>query len=551
MPTDTKFLFITGGVMSGIGKGVTAASSAKILQTRGFKVSVMKIDPYLNVDAGTMNPVAHGEVFVTDDGGEIDMDLGTYERFLDLNLTREHNTTTGQIYTAVINKERRGDFLGQCVQIIPHITDEIKSVIRGIADKVQPDVLLVEVGGTVGDIESLPYLEAARELRLELGQGKVLFAHVTLVPVLDVVGEQKTKPTQHSVQELRRIGIQPDLIVARSRVPVLAGPKRKIALFCNVEERAVFSSTDQPVIYNAPLELDAQGMGDFLEERFGFEKRRADWGGWKRIVERMANPHYTVQIALCGKYAELADSYVSVNEALKHAGAACDAKVEIDWIETELFEANSGNCLVLSRFDGILVPGGFGSRGTEGKIAALSYARENNIPTLGICFGFQLAVVEFARHIGLKGANSTENDSKTAYPVIDLMPEQRSVHSKGATMRLGANEIRLTPKTIANLLYGCEVISERHRHRYEVNPDYIDRIVKAGGVFSGRTMDGTRMEIFELPDRYYYLGTQFHGEFKSRPAKPSPPYYGLIKAALDKKTGKTAGEFAPLIHATA
>ena len=534
--------------MSGIGKGVTAASIAKILQIRGIKVSVMKVDPYLNVDAGTMNPVAHGEVFVTEDGGEIDMDLGTYERFLDMNLGREHNTTTGQIYTSVINKERRGDFLGQCVQIIPHITDEIKSVIQGVADRVAVDVLLIEIGGTVGDIESLPYLEAARQLRLERGQKNVLFVHVTLVPVLDVVGEQKTKPTQHSVQELRRIGIQPDVIVARTSGPLRQAPKKKIALFCNVEERAVFASSDQPTIYQAPIDLDMQGMGDFLEDRLALVGHAADWTPWKTIVNRLVTPHQVVRIALCGKYAELADSYVSVNEALRHAGGACDARVEIQWIETELFESDTTKCSLLSKFDGVLVPGGFGSRGTEGKIAALSYAREQNIPTLGICFGFQLAVVEYARHLNMKNANSTEINPNPPYALIDLMPEQRGVDSKGATMRLGAHEIRLTPKTKASLLYGRDVISERHRHRYEVNPEYIDRIKQGGGVFSGCSLDGIRMEIFELPDKYYYLATQFHAEFKSRPERPSPPYYGLVRASLDRKLGKPAAQLVPMIR---
>ena len=534
--------------MSGIGKGITAASIAKLLQMRSFNVSAMKIDPYLNVDAGTMNPVAHGEVFVTDDGGEMDMDLGTYERFLDINLSRSHNTTTGQIYTAVINKERRGDFLGQCVQIIPHITDEIKSVVRGVAAKAEPDVLLVEIGGTVGDIESLPYLEAARQLRLEEEHENVLFAHVTLVPALDVVGEQKTKPTQHSVQELRRIGIQADLIVARTRGPLNPNARKKIALFCNVEERAVFAAPDLPTIYQTPLELDSQGMGDFLTDRIGLTKHEVEWAPWKRVVERISNPREVVRIALCGKYAELADSYVSVNEALKHAGGACNARVEIEWVETELFERDPNNCTLLSQFNGVLIPGGFGSRGTEGKIAALSYAREKNIPTLGICFGFQLAVVEFARHLGFRNANSREIDPKTPHPIIDLMPEQVGVDSKGATMRLGAHEIRLTPNTTASFLYGREIISERHRHRYEVNPDFIDRIVKGGGVFSGCSMDGRRMEIFELPDKYFYMGTQFHAEFKSRPNRPSPPYYGLIKAALDKKLGKPTPELVPLLQ---
>lgn len=534
--------------MSGIGKGVTAASIAKILQLRGIKVSAMKIDPYLNVDAGTMNPVAHGEVFVTDDGGEIDMDLGTYERFLDINLTRQHNTTTGQIYTSVINKERRGDFLGQCVQIIPHITDEIKVAIKNVSELERPDILIVEIGGTVGDIESLPYLEAVRQLRLENGLKDVMFAHVTLVPKLDVVGEQKTKPTQHSVQELRRIGIQPDLIIARTSGPLMSGPRKKIALFCNVEERAVFASPDQAVIYQTPIELDAQGMGEFLEERLAFPRHTVDWSSWRGIVDRMKSPHQTVNIALCGKYAELADSYVSVNEALKHAGGACDARVVIEWIETELFEENPNRCSVLSKFDGVLVPGGFGSRGTEGKIAALRYSREHDVPTLGICFGFQLAVVEYTRHLGMERANSTELDPETPYPVIDLMPEQRTIDVKGATMRLGSHEVHITERSIASQLYGREVISERHRHRYEVNPDYVDRITKSGATFSGRSRDGIRMEIFELPNRYYYLATQYHAEFKSRPARPSPPYFGLIRAALDRKLGKPTAEFVQLMQ---
>jgi CTP synthase len=477
------------------------------------------------------------------------MDLGTYERFLDINLSRYHNTTTGQIYTSVINKERRGDFLGQCVQIIPHITDEIKSVIRGIGAKTNPDVLLVEVGGTVGDIESLPYLEAARELRLEDGHRNVLFVHVTLVPSLDVVGEQKTKPTQHSVQELRRIGIQPDVIVARTTGPLLDGPRRKIALFCNVEEAGVFSSADLPTVYQAPVELDSQGMGDYLVDRFALDKHPADWACWNKVVASIANPHQVVRIALCGKYAELADSYVSVNEALRHAGGACDARVEIDWIETEAFENQPANCSILSRFDGVLVPGGFGSRGTEGKIAALAYAREKNIPTLGICYGFQMAVVEFCRHLGLKQANSTEIDPKTPYPVIDLMPEQIGLKTKGATMRLGAHDIHVSPDTLACYLYGQEIISERHRHRYEVNPEYIRQITQGGGMFSGISVDDERrMEIFELPDRYFYMGTQFHAEFKSRPARPSPPYYGLIRAALDKKEGKPSPELGLLVQ---
>jgi CTP synthase len=369
------------------------------------------------------------------------------------------------------------------------------------------------------------------------------------VPKLDVVGEQKTKPTQHSVQELRRIGIQPDLIIARTSGPLLSGPRKKIALFCNVEEKAVFASPDEPTIYQAPIDLDMQGMGEFLEESYGFPRRSVDWSPWKSIVDRMITPSQSVRIALCGKYAELADSYVSVNEALKHAGGACDARVEIEWIETELFEKQPENCSIISKFDGVLIPGGFGSRGTEGKIAALAYARGHDIPTLGICFGFQLAVVEYARKLGMKQANSTELDPGTPYPVIDLMPEQRQVDAKGATMRLGAHKICIAPGTKASQIYAQQFIFERHRHRYEVNPYYAEEIVRNGGVFSGRSADGIRMEIFELPDRYYYLATQFHAEFKSRPDRPSPPYYGLIRASVDRKLGKAAPELSPMVQA--
>jgi len=532
-----KFIFVTGGVMSGIGKGIVTASIGKILQVRGFSVTAVKIDPYLNVDAGTMNPIIHGEVFVTDDGGEIDMDLGTYERFLDVNLSKRHNITTGQVYSTVINRERRGEYLGRCVQIIPHVTDEIKERIRSIAGEDKVDVAVTEIGGTVGDIEGLPFLEAARQIRLEEGGGNVLYAHVTWVPVLSVVGEQKTKPTQHSVQELRRIGIQPDIIVARSSAPLKEIPRKKIALFCNVEERAVFTSPDMECIYESPLILDRQGMGDYICERLGLSPGRPEWGGWESIVERFTSPSGEVCIAMCGKYAELADSYVSVNEALKHAGAACNVRVKIDWIETEVFEENPEKISLLSKYDGILVPGGFGSRGTQGKIAAIRYAREMDKPFLGICFGFQLAVVEYARHLGFEEANSTEVDPDTPHPVIDLMPEQRGLEEKGATMRLGAQEVHVKPGTLAYRLYGMERIWERHRHRYEVNPRYVQDLKEGGLVFSGVSPDGRRMEILEIPGRYFFLATQFHGEFKSRPEKPSPPYYGFIKSCLDRRQG--------------
>ncbi len=529
--------------MSGIGKGVTTASIGKILQTRSFKVTAVKIDPYLNVDAGTMNPIAHGEVFVTEDGGEIDMDLGTYERFLDINISKEHNMTTGQVYLSVIDKERRGDFLGKCVQIIPHITDEIKSRILHIAKRNGVDVALVEIGGTVGDIESLPFLEAARQMRLEQGHDNVVYAHVTLVPVLDVVGEQKTKPTQHSVQELRRIGIQPDIIVARSKKPLLPDPRRKIALFCNVEERAVFASPDLPTVYETPLVLDQQGLGDYLTDRLRLPNKKPDWADWERTVNSFISPQHEVKIAICGKYAELADSYVSVNEALRHAAASCNSRLSIDWIETEVFEENKSSVQTLLKYDGVLVPGGFGARGTEGKIAAVGYARSKDIPFLGICLGFQLAIVSFARDIGLEAANSTEINPDTPHPVIDLMPEQREVGYMGATMRLGAHEIIIAPGTVAERLYRSRKAYERHRHRYELNLKYEEQLTKSGMTFSAKSNDGTRMEILELHDRYFHFATQFHAEFKSRPAKPSPPYYGFIKSCLDKKLGKPKPEF--------
>ncbi|MEM4245735.1 MAG: CTP synthase [Candidatus Bathyarchaeia archaeon] len=530
-----KYIFVTGGVMSGIGKGITAASIGKILQVRGLKVTSIKIDPYLNVDAGTMNPVVHGEVFVTEDGGEIDMDLGTYERFLNVNLTKDHNITTGQVYSSVITKERRGDYLGKCVQIIPHITDEIKERIRGVANRSKAQIAIVEIGGTVGDIEGQPFLEAARQIRSEEGGENVLNAHVTLVPALDVVGEQKTKPTQHSVQELRRIGLQPDVIVARSSRPLAESAKKKIALFCNVEERAVISSPDMACIYESPLILDQQRLGDYVTERLRLHWRRPDWRGWKMIVDRFKNPRHSVKVAMCGKYAELADSYASVNEALKHAGAACDAKVEISWVETEVFEEDPKKVEMLAEYDGVLIPGGFGPRGTEGKVKAIRYARTMNKPFLGICFGFQLATVEYARSIGLENANSTEIDPQTPHPVIDLMPEQRGLSEKGATMRLGAHEILIAPNSLAYKLYRSRRIKERHRHRYEVNPPYVEKIQRGGMVFSATSLDGRRVEILEIPDHPFFLATQFHGEFKSRPENPSPPYYGFIKACLDAK----------------
>ncbi len=521
--------------MSGIGKGVIAASIGKIIQVRGLKVTAVKIDPYLNYDAGTMNPYIHGEVFVTEDGGETDMDVGTYERFLDINVPKNHNITTGQVYFSVIERERKGDFLGKCVQIIPHITDEIKDRLRRIPKEEGVDLVLVEIGGTVGDIESLPYLEAARQLRLEEGGENVLNVHVTLVPVLDVVGEQKTKPTQHSVQELRRIGVQPDIIVARSKAPLKQEPRRKIALFCNVEESAVFTSQDMDSIYQSPLLLDQQGLGEFIARRLRLPEKPPQWGPWKKTVGDHLNPPKQVNIAICGKYAELADCYVSVNEALKDAGASTGAKVNIEWIETDDFETRPEKVHVLSKFDGVLVPGGFGSRGAEGKIRAIEYSRSHDIPFLGICYGFQLAVVEYARHIGIVTATSSELNPESKSLVIDLMPEQNGVLEKGGTMRLGAHEIAIDEGTMAYSLYRNKSVWERHRHRLEVKPKYIQEITSKGLKFSGKSDLNRRMEILEVPSNRFHFATQFHAEFKSRPARPSPPYFGFIQAALGSK----------------
>jgi len=540
----TKYVFVTGGVLSSVGKGIVTASIGKMLQARGFRVTAIKIDPYVNVDAGTMNPYMHGEVYVTEDGGETDLDLGWYERFLDLNLKKENNITTGIIYKTVIEKERRGDFLGRCVQIVPHVTNEIKSRIRNVAANSGVDVVLTEVGGTVGDIEGLPFLEAIRQMRLEEGYENTLYVHVALVPILDVTSEMKTKPLQHSVNELRRIGIQPDIIVARCSRMIDAEALRKIALFGTIPEEAVFCSHNVETIYQVPLILDEQGMGDFICRRLKLPERKPDYTEWRGFVDSILRPQHEVKIALVGKYAGLVDSYVSMNEALRHAGAACKTKVHIHYIEAETFEKTPEKIEMLKEFDGIFVPYGFGPRGAEGKITAIKFARENNVPFLGICFGFQLAVVEYARNVcGLKGANSTEIDPNTPHPVINLMPEQRGVELKGATMRLGAHTIVVKPGTLAHRLYKSEEISERHRHRFEVNMGYVEKLEKAGLVFSGMSPDGRRMEILELPNHYFFFASQFHGEFKSRPGKPDPEYYGFVKACLDRKLGKAKPEF--------
>jgi CTP synthase len=540
-----KYIFVTGGVLSSVGKGIVTSSIGKMLQTRELKPTVVKIDPYVNVDAGTMNPYMHGEVYVTDDGGETDLDLGWYERFLDLSLKRENNITTGLVYQSVIERERRGDFLGRCVQIVPHITNEIKNRIKNVAKASGADVILTEVGGTVGDIEGLPFLEAIRQMRLEKGFENTLYVHVALVPILDVTNEMKTKPLQHSVNELRRIGIQPDIIVARSPKMIDAEALRKIALFGTIPESAVFCSYNAESVYQVPLILDKQGMGDFICLRLGYSCDVSDFHEWQQFVNAVLKPENEVKIALIGKYAGLTDSYVSMSEALRHGGAACKTRVCITYLEAEKFEQEPQCIKDLGNFDGVFVPYGFGPRGTEGKIAAIKFARENDRPFLGICYGFQLAVIEFARNVcGLKDANSSEINPNSPHPVIDLMPEQRGVEYKGATMRLGTHKVIIEPKTIAHSLYKCDEAYERHRHRFEVNLDYLKNLEKNGLRFSGKSTDGRRMEILELPSHYFFFASQFHGEFKSRPGSPSPEYYGFISACVNKKMGKAKPVFS-------
>ena len=531
-----KYIFITGGVMSGLGKGVATASIAKLLQLMGLRTSCVKIDPYINVDAGTMNPIIHGEVFVTDDGGETDMDIGTYERLLDQNLTSEHNITTGQVYRAVIEGERRGDYLGRCVQIIPHITDEIKRRIRDVAIKTNLDILVVECGGTVGDIEGLPFLEAFRQMRIEEGSHKTLFVHVTLAPELDPVGEQKTKPTQHSVQELRRIGIQPDIIVVRSRRPLLKASKEKIALFCSVELDGVISNPDVSSIYVVPEVLYDEGIVNVISRKLGIDGREVRWEGWRDVSRSFVEPKEVVKIAMVGKYVSLADSYVSVNHALAHAAARLNVKAKVDWIDSENFEKDVSLLQGLKDYHGILIPGGFGKRGIEGKILTASFAREEKLPFLGLCLGFQLSVVAFARHVcGLEGANSTEFDGSTPHPVIDLLPEQRGISELGATMRLGGHDIRILENTLAHRIYGKSWIRERHRHRYEFNQEYREEFERKGMVFSGWSDDERRIEILELPSHPFYFATQYHPEFISRPGKPEPAFLAFIEASLKRK----------------
>jgi len=517
--------------MSGLGKGITTSSIGVLLKSRGLKVVPIKIDPYLNVDAGTMNPYQHGEVFVLDDGAEADLDLGNYERFLDVNLTGDNNITTGKIYRAVIEKERNGDYLGKTVQIIPHVTDEIKDWMKRVGQREKADVVLVEVGGTVGDIEGAPFLEAARQLAMEVGRENVLFVHTTLVPILGTVGEQKTKPTQQSVRDLRSIGIQPSIIVARGEEPLQDEIRKKIAFWCDVPVEGVVSAPNAPSIYEVPIVLDDQKLTDYILHRLELPTKGEDLHEWRDFLDRLRNPERECTIALVGKYTHLRDSYMSHIEAFHHAGAATRCRVRIRWVESVDIEKKGAEPL-LRGADGILVPGGFGDRGIEGKIAAVRFARENAIPYQGVCLGFQLATIEFSRNaLGLDEANSSEFNKKTPHPVIDFLPEQRSVKAMGATMRLGAHEIAVTPDSKAAKLYGDTTIHERHRHRYEVNPAYIEKIEAAGLKYVGRSDDGRRMEILELDGHPYFVASQFHPELKSRPLRPSPIHLGLVRAA--------------------
>lgn len=538
-PSMTRYIFITGGVVSSLGKGIAAASLGAILEARGLKVTMMKLDPYLNVDPGTMSPFQHGEVFVTEDGAETDLDLGHYERFIRTRMTKKNNFTAGQIYDSVLRKERRGDYLGATVQAIPHVTDEIKhSIIAGAGDV---DVALVEIGGTVGDIESLPFMEAIRQLGLEVGHERALFVHLTLLPWISVAGELKTKPTQHSVKELRSIGIQPDILICRSDRPLPEGEKKKIALFTNVEERAVFSAVDVSSIYQIPMLLHQQGMDEIVVNKFRMDLPEADLSEWERVVYHQENPQHEVTIGMVGKYMDLTEAYKSLSEALIHAGIHTDTKVRIQYLDSEELEKCDISCL--DGLDAILVPGGFGKRGVEGKIAAVQFARERKIPYLGICLGMQVAVIEYARHMArMEGAHSTEFEQDTPYPVVALVTEwlaadgsieQRDEGSDlGGTMRLGGQECRLTEGSLVRALYGQDQIVERHRHRYEVNSQLVPRLEEAGMIFSGRSVDGELVEMVELKDHPWFVACQFHPEFTSTPRDGHPLFSGFVSAAL-------------------
>lgn len=534
-----KYIFITGGVVSGLGKGITAASLGRLLKSRGLKVTAQKLDPYLNVDPGTMNPVQHGEVFVTDDGAETDLDLGHYERFIDESLSQNSNLTSGRVYWKVISDERKGVYGGQTIQIIPHVTNEIKRYISQNAET-GADVCLVEIGGTIGDIESQPFLEAIRQFAVEYGRENCVFIHVTLVPYLAASDELKSKPTQHSVKEMLALGIQPDIIVCRTEHPLTDDIKNKIALFCNVSKECVIENNNCDILYAVPMMLKEQKMDEVVMKKLGIDAPNQDLSDWEEMLYALRNPKQTVKIALVGKYVELHDSYISVNEALKHGGISTMSAVDIHWIDSESLEADDANLdEILGDMDGILVPGGFGSRGIEGKILAANYARTHGIPYLGICLGMQIAIIEFARNVlNMQGANSAEINPETPFPLIDILPEKKNISDLGGTLRLGQYPCILNEKSKSYQLYGEKEIFERHRHRYEVNNDYRDSLLQGGMIFAGTSPDNHIVEMIELPDHPWFVACQFHPEFKSRPNKPHPLFRGFVTAAAERMKNK-------------
>lgn len=537
MTTNTKYIFVTGGVVSSLGKGITAASLGRLLKSRGYRVTIQKFDPYINIDPGTMSPYQHGEVFVTDDGAETDLDLGHYERFIDINLSKNSNTTTGKIYQSVINKERRGDYLGGTVQVIPHITNEIKERVFRVGQQDNADFVITEIGGTVGDIESLPFLEAIRQVKKDVGKNDVLYIHVTLVPYISAAGELKTKPTQHSVKELRSIGISPDIIVCRSEKPISKEMREKMAMFCDVDPDAVIQNLTARSIYEVPMLMEEQGLDTIVLRKLEMEDKPKDMQGWHDMVARILKKYdKKVTIAVVGKYVALQDAYISITESLRHAAVANEAELDIHWVNAEEIEADDTDMdKVMAGVDGILVPGGFGNRGIEGKIKAIQYAREHKIPFFGICLGMQCAVIEFARHVcGMADANSSEFNPNSAHPVIDLMPEQLDVEDLGGTMRLGLYPCKVYPDTLTSKAYNAELIYERHRHRYEFNNAFREKIVGKGLVLGGTLPNGRLVEIVELPESEHpwFLGAQFHPEFKSRPTNPHPLFRDFVGAAV-------------------
>ena len=540
MKKNTKYIFVTGGVVSSLGKGITAASLGRLLKSRGYRVTIQKFDPYINIDPGTMSPYQHGEVFVTDDGAETDLDLGHYERFIDINLSKNSNTTTGKIYQSVINKERRGDYLGGTVQVIPHITNAIKERVFIVGQQDNADIVITEIGGTVGDIESLPFLEAIRQVKKEVGRNDVLYIHVTLVPYISAAGELKTKPTQHSVKELRSIGISPDIIVCRSEKPISKEMREKMAMFCDVDPDAVIQNLTAKSIYQVPMLMEEQGLDSIVLRKLALEDKPKDMSGWHDMVGRILKKYdQKVTIAVVGKYVALQDAYISITESLRHAAVANEAELEIKWVNAEEIEADSVDMdKVMEGVNGILVPGGFGNRGIEGKIKAIQYAREHKIPFFGICLGMQCAVIEFARHVcGMADANSSEFAPETTHPVIDLMPEQLDVEDMGGTMRLGLYPCKVYPHTLTQKAYKQELIYERHRHRYEFNNAFRETIVSKGLQLGGTLPNGRLVEIVELPESVHpwFLGAQFHPEFKSRPTNPHPLFRDFIGAALKEQ----------------